>query len=163
MPVVLTYVLVKIEEDLDNEENVQKYGNLYRDFNRSTYEERRDIFIHVWIFFLRRLFFVLLTVFCFENPVVQVAGQIVLTLITVSFLLHQGIYKDKRRLFIEVLNEQILLIVSILMLHALLYDSAENRVLIGWSILVVLGLLLLANIVYIVVLVVEQRGQKKLE
>ena len=70
MPVVLTYVLVKIEEDLDNEENVQKYGNLYRDFNRSTYEERRDIFIYLWIFFLRRLFFVLLTVFFFEDPVV---------------------------------------------------------------------------------------------
>ena len=163
MPVILTYVLVKIEEDLDNEENVEKYGNLYRDFNRSTYEERRNIFIYVWIFFLRRLFFVLLTVFYFEDPVVQVAGQIVLTLITVSFLLHQGIYKDRRRLFIEVLNEQILLIVSILMLHALLYDSAENRVLIGSSILVVLGLLILANIVLIVVLVVEQRGQKKLE
>ena len=91
------------------------------------------------------------------------AGQIILTLITLSFLLHQGIYKDRRRLFIEVLNEQILLIVSILMLHALLYDSAESRVLIGWGILAVLGLLILANIVFIVVLVVEQRGQKKLE
>ena len=49
------------------------------------------------------------------------------------------------------------------MLHALLYDSTENRVLIGWGILTVLGLLILANIVFIVVLVVEQRGQKKLE
>ena len=113
--------------------------------------------IYLWIFFARRTCFILLTILCFDYPVLQVMGQILLTLITAAFMLHRQIFKERRRCCIEVLNEVILLIVSILMLQALQFDTVENQVTVGYSILAILTVLIISNIAIVVVTLQEQR------
>ena len=119
--------------------------------------------IYLWVFFVRRLCFSLLTVLCFDYPVVQVSCQIAMTLITTAFIVHQGIYKDQRRLLIEVFNELVLLVVSILLLHPLRFDTSRNEVVIGYSILAILAVLIIANIVVIVDIILDHRRQNKFE
>lgn len=148
---------------MDDEETKERFGNLYRDFSHDTAEEKRDIKIYLWIFFVRRLCFSLLTVLCFDFPVLQVIGQILLTLVSVIFILEQRVFKDERRLMIEVFNELALLFVSILFLYPLRFESRDDTVVIGYLILGILAILIIVNIAYIVKVVLEQRRQKKLE
>ena len=60
-------------------------------------------------------------------------------------------------------NEILLLVIGILMLHSLLYRTAESIVFIGYSILATLTVLIAANTIVIVVTLLEQRRERKLK
>ena len=88
IPSFLIFILAKIDKDLDSEETEQKFGNLYCEFKRGKFAERLNIMAYYWGFFVRRFCFGLLTIFCFDYPILQVAGHIIMTLITAAFILH---------------------------------------------------------------------------
>ena len=64
--------------------------------------------------------------FCFDFPILQVVGMSALTLITVTFMLYNDIFADRRRLFTEAFNEVSLLSVNALMMYALIYDDTDE-------------------------------------
>ena len=71
MPIFFSCVLLLISKDnnMGNEVTEQKFGNLYREFNPRTPAERRAIKIYYWVFFVRRLGFGMLTIYCFDFPI----------------------------------------------------------------------------------------------
>ena len=96
VPFVLSAVLLKIGDDLDSQDVLQRYGNLYRGFNHRNSKERRNIIVYHVMFFTRRNSFIVLTVFAFDCPSFQIAGHMTMTFLTAAFMVHQRIFEDKR-------------------------------------------------------------------
>ena len=88
VPFVLSAVLLKIGDDLDSQDTLQRYGNLYRVFNHKNSKERRNIIVYHVMFFARRNLFIVLTVFAFDYPSFQIAGHMSMTFLTAAFLVH---------------------------------------------------------------------------
>ena len=63
---------------------------------------------------VRRTIFVYVTVYLFDHPFAQMMFHYALTLVTVCYLASSGIYEERRRQYIEVANECMLLLASAL-------------------------------------------------
>jgi hypothetical protein len=152
LPLLYTYVLIKKGDSLHTEETTKRYGTLYAGLrlNRMENPEKRQrVWIYTMSFMFRRSLFMVLTVFAFDYPIVQIVSHIVLTLVALCYLLNGPLFERRSQQYVEVLNEVLLLIISILISACLNATTPEAKVTLGDSILALLGLMFLINFSYI--------------
>ena len=100
LPFVYSYVLIRKGDELKTEDNVKRYGNLYQDLRLETFEDppkKRNIWLYPMTFMLRRCIFMVLTVYAFEHPHIQMICHCVLTLVTAVYLSSGALFKERSR------------------------------------------------------------------
>ena len=118
LPFIYSCILIRKGDELKNENNEKRYGNLYIDQRLKTLEDppkKRNVWLYTMIFMVRRTIFVVLTVFGIENPHMPLICHSILTLGTACYLASSNIFKEKSRQRIEIANEMLLLTVSVLL------------------------------------------------
>jgi hypothetical protein len=85
LPLLFAKVLHRNRETLDSEDTLAKYGALYEGLNTketkgSPPKKKRAVWLNPLICMFRRSLFILISVFLFEYPVMQMVGHCLLTL-----------------------------------------------------------------------------------
>ena len=98
---------------------------------------------------MRRQLFIVLTVFVFEHPNMQMIGHIILTMINSAYLVADpAMFEEKNRKRIEVLNDLVFLLMSLFMQQNLTKPEPDAKEVLGDVTLGVLGLLFIFNVTY---------------
>ena len=84
-PVLCCYAIWRNRDKLHEEQNRKSFGTLYTGRNIGMADHR--IMLYPLAFFYRRTIFMLITVFEFDNPVIQMTLNQVLTLAMIVYLL----------------------------------------------------------------------------
>eukprot|EP00353_Schmidingerella_taraikaensis_P000698 CAMPEP_0185592168 /NCGR_PEP_ID=MMETSP0434-20130131/67024_1 /TAXON_ID=626734 ORGANISM="Favella taraikaensis, Strain Fe Narragansett Bay" /NCGR_SAMPLE_ID=MMETSP0434 /ASSEMBLY_ACC=CAM_ASM_000379 /LENGTH=200 /DNA_ID=CAMNT_0028217763 /DNA_START=98 /DNA_END=700 /DNA_ORIENTATION=- len=125
-PLVFYIALRRNKDSLDTETTKNSIGSIYAGKNLAS-EGRNALVYHPWAFFLRRLIFVVITVFKFDQPQIQMLAHHVLTVLMIAVLVYNPrAYQSRSQKIIEVGSEIFMHFTSICMSQFCVrnYDSA---------------------------------------
>ena len=103
LPFVYSFILCKRE--LASEETKTRFGALYTGLKT---ENKKSTAVYPVVFLTRRYCFVVLTVFLFDWPYMQVVGHLTLTTLSLGYMIGLDIYQDRGKLVVEAANEVLL-------------------------------------------------------
>ena len=156
LPFIYVCCLEKRKSELDQPMVSNSIGNLYQGLNLEQLEEKdeekksKSVWHYTFVFLVRRQLFIVLTVFVFEHPNMQMIGHIILTMINSAYLVADpAMFEEKNRKRIEVLNDLVLLLLSLFMQQNLTKPEPDAKEVLGDVTLGVLGLLFIFNVTYI--------------
>ena len=149
--------------DLDEPKSDQQFGNLFKSFrylNNMGSEVRKIEFFYL-IFFVRRIVFTVFTVYCSTQPSIQAVCQMVISQGITLYMLINHIFEEKRQLVVEIANEMLLTMTSVLIVGTLQCETTAQKDAIGIAIMIVLALCLAINIIFFIVVMYEQHQLTK--
>ena len=156
LPFIYVCCLEKRKSELDQPMVSNSIGNLYQGLNLEQLEEKdeekksKSVWHYTFVFLVRRQLFIVLTVFVFEHPNMQMIGHIIQTMINSAYLVADpAMFEEKNRKRIEVLNDLVLLLLSLFMLQHMTKPEPDAKEVLGDITIGVLGLLFILNVTYI--------------
>ena len=142
-------------DKLDDEEFIEKYGNVYDGLVMSKEKDKRLIalFYPFW-FVTRRLIFALICILAEDDLWLQITTAFFVGLVNLCYLFKYQPLEDRKVLKLEIMNEitNFLLLYTV-MCFAGLVPEPEDRYMLGW---VFIGLLAANMLVHFTLLMVEQ-------
>ena len=136
----------RIADRLDIHSTRVKINSLYQNLN----VDKPNVEYHSFVFFLRRTVFVFITFLLIRTPGIQVMCFMQLTIFYIIFIGHQDFYLKTKYKVLEMFNECILLLLSyhFLLFYQIVTDAARRDDL-GYSLIALIGALLVVNIMQI--------------
>ena len=160
LPFIYVWCLGKRQSELDQPMVANSIGNLYQGLNLKQLEEKDEekkskcVWHYIFVFLVRRQLFIVLTVFVFDHPNMQMIGHIILTMINSTYLVADpAMFEEKNRKRIEVLNDLVLLLLSLFIQQNLRKPEPDAKEMLGDITLGVLGLLFIFNVTYIGIMI----------
>jgi hypothetical protein len=108
MPFSMALFIYRNRNDLNNPDFVKKYGFIFADLSTKTPEQA----IFHLIYMIRRIIFVLITIFMNNLCFFQIIAHTVLTIVYTSYMLKKRPFKDNETNKIHVFNEISLLLTT---------------------------------------------------
>ena len=119
VPFIYSRILYKNSDMLEDEKFNKKYSTLYNDLRVKAVSEEKEpqtsVCLFPAVFMIRRTLFVAVSVNLFDYPNLQIACQIVITILSSAYLIKQNPFDSQSRRYTEVLNDTIMLWISILL------------------------------------------------
>ena len=99
------YMFILCRRELGSEETKTRFGALYTGLRA---ENKKSTAVYPAVFLTRRYVFIVLTVFLFDWPYMQVVGHLTLTTLSLGYMIGLDIYEDRGKLVVEAANEVLL-------------------------------------------------------
>ena len=159
VPFSFTGILWYYQEDLDEEDIKQKIGSLYLGLKYDNEFTK----IHCLVYMLRRSLFVLITFSLLKYPGIQIQVFIYTGILYIIYLNHVYLHEDSFASRLETCNEFMLILICyhIVLIVGLVSDY-EMKEMIGWSLIVMVSLMLAMNL-FIMIGFSLEKGTRKLK
>ena len=128
----------------------EKYLSLYLGLKLNN--SNKTIWLYPLLWMLRRSIFMAITTGLFQYPVLQFISNYALTIPYIAYLSHSSsMFEDKRRRFVEVSTEFMVMISTILLQQFLRKDlEDEAKSVLSKMFLAVIAMIILVNFAYLV-------------
>lgn len=114
VPIYFFYILRKNREDLEQDSKKKAFGTLYQ--GKNIKKEAGHSYMFPLVFFFRRTFFIIATVYLFDYPSIQVILNSVLSFATLVYLVYdKNQYATTSQRVIELCTEALFLSASLFM------------------------------------------------
>ena len=113
LPIFYAKLLHKNANQLNDLHQVSSYGTLYNGLNLDP--KAHWIWSYPLVFFVRRSLFVVVTVYFFDWPSMQMAIHLLMTLGTILYYAYGNRFDDNQRRWMEIMTEGLLFLFSSLL------------------------------------------------
>ena len=162
VPLILSRLLYKLNDELHSIQNKNKYGSIYTKRNVSN-ERKHRAWINPLVFFFRRTFFIFATVYQFEQPAMQMIIHYVLSTITIAYLSYdKHMFISELERAVEITAEVFLMLISALIQQLMVLSHSKETVkALEVMILAAIGLFVTCNLVHLIYTLIANRRLKK--